>query len=71
LLPGRQALLVLEHLRCGDTYACWPPASGSGPAPRTDRCREAVDLLARLASTPHEAFDVARAEAFAILEPSR
>jgi hypothetical protein len=29
LTCARQALLVLAHLRCGDTYTRWPPGSAS------------------------------------------
>ncbi len=68
LVPGRQALLVLAHLRCGDTYA--RPAAGFriGIATVYRYIRETVDLLAALAPTLREAVEVARAKAYVILD---
>ena len=68
LAPGRQALLVLAHLRCGDTYAQLAAGFRIGIATVYRYVRETVDLLARLAPTLPEAVDVARAKAFVILD---
>ncbi|MBT2491370.1 hypothetical protein J7E96_23165 [Streptomyces sp. ISL-96] len=46
---GQQALLVLAHLRCGDTYAASQQASASGVATAYRYMCEAVDLLVGLA----------------------
>jgi DDE superfamily endonuclease len=47
--PGRQALLVLAHLRNGDTYARLAAGFGIGIATCWRYIREAVDLLAATA----------------------
>lgn len=44
--PGRQALLVLAHLRNGDTYTRLAAGFGIGVATVYRYIREAVDLLA-------------------------
>ena len=49
LVPGRQALLVLAHLRCGDTYARLAAGFRIGIATVYRYIRETVDLLAALA----------------------
>lgn len=46
LTSGRQALLALAHLRCGDTYAQLAAGSGIGIATAFRYIREAVDGLA-------------------------
>lgn len=46
LSPGRQALLVLAHLRNGDTYARLAAGFGIGIATVCRYVRETVDLLA-------------------------
>jgi hypothetical protein len=46
---GRQALLVLAHLRNGDTYARLATGFGIGTTTAWRYVREAVDLLAALA----------------------
>lgn len=46
LSPGRQALLVLAHLRNGDTYARLAAGFGVGIATASRSIRETVDLLA-------------------------
>lgn len=51
LSPGRQALLVLAHLRNGDTYTRLAGGFGIGVATVFRYVREAVDLLAALAPT--------------------
>ena len=68
LRPGRQALLVLAHLRCGDTYA--RPAAGSriGITAVYRYVRETVDPLAVQAPTPNDAVETARAKAYVILD---
>jgi transposase-like protein len=47
--PGRQALLVLAHLRSGDTYARLASGFGIGVATVYRYIREALDLLASAA----------------------
>ncbi len=49
--PGRQALLVLAHLRNGDTYARLASGFGVGVATVYRYVREALDLLAAQAPT--------------------
>lgn len=51
LSPGRQALLVLAHLRNGDTYARLATGFGVGVATVFRYVHEAVDLLAAHAPT--------------------
>jgi DDE superfamily endonuclease/Helix-turn-helix of DDE superfamily endonuclease len=51
LSPGRQALLVLAHLRNGDTYARLASGFGIGVATVFRYIGEAVDLLATHAPT--------------------
>jgi DDE superfamily endonuclease/Helix-turn-helix of DDE superfamily endonuclease len=51
LSPGRQALLVLAHLRNGDTYARLAAGFGIGVATVFRYISEAVDLLAAHAPT--------------------
>jgi hypothetical protein len=46
LTASRQALLVLAHLRCGNTYAQLAAGFGIGIATVFRYIREAVDLLA-------------------------
>jgi hypothetical protein len=45
LPPGRQALLVVAHLRKGETYADWPADSRSGP--RRSTATSAAPVLPR------------------------
>ncbi len=68
LTAGRQALLALAYLRCGDTYAQLAAGFGIGIATGYRYIREAVDVLAVLAPTLAEAMRVARAKAFVILD---
>ncbi|MFE7812861.1 transposase family protein [Streptomyces sp. NPDC057433] len=68
LTCGRQALLVLAHLRCGDTYARLAAGFRIGIAAVYRYIREAVDLLAALAPTPEQAMDTARRKAYVILD---
>lgn len=68
LPAGRQALLALAHLRCGDTYARLAAGFGIGIATAYRYIREAVDVLAALAPTLAEAMHIARTKAFVILD---
>src|SRR5689334_2268945 len=65
---GRQALLVLAHLRNGDTYARLAAGFAIGTATAWRYVREAVDLLATLADDLHTAVARAARLAFAILD---
>jgi hypothetical protein len=55
LTAGRQALLALAHLRCGDTYVQLAAGFGIGLATVYRYVREAIDVLAVLAPTLDEA----------------
>ncbi|MET8380420.1 transposase family protein [Streptomyces microflavus] len=68
LTPGRQALLALAHLRCGDTYAQLAAGFRIGIATAYRYIREAVDVLAALAPTLAEAMRIARTKALVILD---
>ncbi|MFI0226457.1 transposase family protein [Streptomyces lydicus] len=65
---GRQALLALAHLRCGDTYAQLATGFRIGTATAYRYIREAIDVLAALAPTLDEAMKTVRTQAFAILD---
>ncbi|MGW6394690.1 transposase family protein [Streptomyces sp. NPDC055103] len=65
---GRQALLALAHLRCGDTYTQLAAGFGIGIATAYRYIHEAVDVLAALAPTLAEAMCIARTKAFVILD---
>ncbi len=66
--PNRQALLVLAHLRCGDTYTRLAASFGIGVATVHRYIREAVDLLAALVPTLQQALNRAAAKAFVLLD---
>ncbi len=68
LTCGRQALLVLAHLRCGDTYARLAAGFHVGVATVYRYIREAVDLLAALAPTLEQAMETVRKKAYVILD---
>jgi hypothetical protein len=68
LSPGRQALLALAHLRCGDTYQRLAVAFEVGVATAYRYVREAVDVLASLAPTLDQAVRTATSKAFVILD---
>jgi hypothetical protein len=68
LTPGRQALLALAHLRCGDTYQRLATAFEIGVATVYRFIREAVDVLATLAPALDQAVQTATARAFVILD---
>jgi hypothetical protein len=68
LTPGRQALLVLAHLRNGDTYARLAAGFSIGTTTAWRYVRESVDLLARLAEDLHAAMVRASRLAYVILD---
>ncbi len=68
LEPGRQALLVLAHLRNGDTYARLAAGFQVGTTTAWRYVREAVDLLAALADDLQAATGRAARLAYAILD---
>ncbi|WP_442481166.1 transposase family protein [Streptomyces sanglieri] len=68
LTCGRQALIVLAHLRCGDTYARLAAGFHVGIATVYRYIREAVDLLAALAPTLEQAMTAVRKKAYVILD---
>ncbi|MFF8638924.1 transposase family protein [Streptomyces pilosus] len=68
LTCGRQALLVMAHLRCGDTYARLAAGFRIGIATAYRYIREAVDLLAALAPTLGQAMETVRKKAYVILD---
>ncbi|KUJ38369.1 transposase [Streptomyces sp. NRRL F-5122] len=68
LTCGWQALLVLAHLRCGDTYARLAAGFRIGIATAYRYIREAVDLLAALAPTLEQAMTTVRKKAYVILD---
>lgn len=68
LSAGRQALLVLAHLRCADTYAQLAAGFGIGIATAYRYVSEAAEVLASLAPTLADAVRTAKAKAFVILD---
>ncbi|ETK33369.1 IS5/IS1182 family transposase [Microbispora sp. ATCC PTA-5024] len=68
LNPGQQALLVLAHLRNGDTYARLAAGFAIGTTTAWRYVRESVDLLAALADDVHDAAIRAARLAYAILD---
>ncbi|MFF4764692.1 IS5 family transposase [Streptomyces sp. NPDC001292] len=68
LSAGRQALLVLAHLRGGHTYAQLAAGFGVGTTTVYRYITEAVELLAALAPTLAEAVKAASMRAFVILD---
>jgi hypothetical protein len=68
LPPGRQALLVLAHLRKGETYTALAGGFGVGTTTVFRYVREGVNILAAVAPTLDQALDVARRKAFVILD---
>jgi hypothetical protein len=65
---GRQALLALAHLRCGDTYAQLAAGFEIGIATVYRYIREAVEVLAAQAQTLAEAMTTVRTKAYVILD---
>ncbi|MEE4545981.1 transposase family protein [Streptomyces sp. V4-01] len=68
LPTGRQALLALAHLRCGDTYTRLAAAFNVGVATAHRYVTEAVDVLAATAPTLEQAVATASRKAFTILD---
>src|SRR5438132_1002191 len=68
LNPGRQALLVLAHLRCGDAYTRLAAGFGVGVGTVYRYVREVVDLLAAAAPDLPAAIGAARQKAFVVLD---
>lgn len=68
LSTGRQALLVLAHLRCGDTYTRLAAAFKVGVATAHRYVAEALDVLAAQAPTLDQAVATASRKAFTILD---
>jgi hypothetical protein len=68
LSAGRQALLVMAHLRRGETYADLAVGFGVGTTTVFRYIREALDVLAALAPTLCEAVTVAGRKAFVIVD---
>jgi hypothetical protein len=68
LNPGRQAMLVVAHLRKGETYADLACGFAIGTSTVYRYLREALDLLAAMAPTLAQAIEVARAKAYVILD---
>lgn len=68
LSVGRQALLVLAHLRKGETYADLAAGFGIGTTTAFRYIREALDALAAHAPTLDQAIQVAAGKAFVILD---
>ncbi len=66
--PGQQALLVLAHLRNGDTYARLAGGFAIGTTTAWRYVREAVDLVAALADDVHTAEQKASRLAYAVLD---
>lgn len=61
-------MLVLAHLRCGDTYARLAAGFRIGIATAYRYIREAVDLLAARAPTLEQAMETVRKKAYVILD---
>ncbi len=68
LPAGKQALLVLAHLRKGETYTALADGFGVGTTTVYRYVREGLDVLAAVAPTLEQALDVARRKAFVILD---
>src|SRR5918993_1409305 len=68
LTCARQALLVLAHLRCGDTYARLAAGFGVGVTTVWRCVTELVDLLAAAAPDLAAAVQAARRKAYVILD---
>lgn len=68
LPPERQALLVLAHLRNGDTYARLAAGFGVGVATAYRYVTEAVEVLAAIGHGLSDAIRAARGKAFVILD---
>ncbi|MGW4026093.1 helix-turn-helix domain-containing protein [Streptomyces sp. NPDC005009] len=69
LSAGRQALLVLAHLRRNDTYAQLAAGFSIGAAMACRDVREAVELLSGLEPALGQVVDVGRHKALVIRRP--
>ena len=68
LSSGRQALMVLAHLRKGETYADLAYGFRIGTSTVYRYPREAITLLAAMAPTLEQAIEVASRKAYVILD---
>jgi len=66
--PGRHALLVVAHLRKGETYTDLACGFAIGTTTVYRYVREVIDLLAAMAPTLTEAIHVARGKAYVVLD---
>lgn len=66
--PGRQALLVLAHLCCGDTYARLAAGFAVGISTVYRYLRETIDLIAKQALTLEQAVGRAATLVWVILD---
>ena len=66
--PGQQALLVLAHLRKGETYTDLATGYQVGTTTVFRYIREALDVLSALAPTLQQAMAAAARKAFVILD---
>jgi hypothetical protein len=68
LSSGRQALMVLAHLRKGETYRDLAVGFGVGVMTACRYLREALTVLASLAPTLEQAMQVAARKAYVVLD---
>src|SRR5947208_2354378 len=68
LPPGRQALLLLVHLRCNETFERLAAAFEVGAATAHRYVTEVIGLLAELAPDLREAMRIAQHKAFVIMD---
>jgi hypothetical protein len=68
LTVGRQALLVLAHLRKGETYTDLAAGFGIGTTTAFRYIHEALDALAAQARTLEQAIEIAARKAFVVLD---
>ena len=68
LTAGEQALLVVAHLRKGETYTDLAAGYGIGTTTVFRYIHEAIEVLAALAPTLHEAITAAARKAFVIVD---
>jgi hypothetical protein len=68
LSAGRQALMVLAHLREGETYRDLAAGFGVGTTTAYRYLREGLQVLAALAPTLDEAMETVAAKAYVILD---
>ena len=68
LTAGDQALMLLAHLRKGETYRDLAAGFGVGVATAYRHLREGLDVLAALAPTLQQAMQVAARKAYVVLD---